>query len=275
MNTIDYTQLGAIGAKAAYQILERDYLKIAVSTKSQHWTIHETARTAYAEAVVKACLEQVREAVERQQVEEIARLTAELEEASRDWLNHKEEIQNTKNELAMFQKSYEAERNCSAERMAKIHAHEEEIRRLTARSAGQLLEITSLHHLLDEGDAEYAEVKADLERLQWRPVSMAPTAEDADATGNVETITPEGRMMLRKFSSWPWAAHEVTHWRPFCPPPAPTPEEAEQERFEKWALKNCKELTPLGDHDGANYKDIGSQVAFQIWQAARAVKEGE
>lgn len=61
MNTIDSTQLGTIGAHAAYQILEGDCLKMAVSKNSTHWTSDEPARTSYAQAVVRAYLKQVGE----------------------------------------------------------------------------------------------------------------------------------------------------------------------------------------------------------------------
>jgi hypothetical protein len=64
MNNINYTKLGAIGAEAAHDEqakIGRNIFHVCISDKSDAWTREESSRAAYAEAVVKAYLEQVGE----------------------------------------------------------------------------------------------------------------------------------------------------------------------------------------------------------------------
>jgi hypothetical protein len=103
------------------------------------------------------------------------------------------------------------------------------------RDAGQLSEITSLHHLLDEAGVELAKANAELERLRWRSVEVKPTTEDADWKG------------------------------PFCPPPAPTAEEVSRAKFNTWYDARCK--------DPSKHKTALREAMFDSWQAARASKE--
>ena len=143
-----------------------------------------------------------------------------------------EEIARLTDELASLQRSYEVERHCSGERMAKILELKRDVERVTAER----------------------------DRLSWRPVSVKPTKEDADLRGYVEGFFGDQKLTHVGIDSWPWTNPNLTYWRPFCPPPAHTPEEAERERFEKWwnSSENFSASKP---------------VAWHVWQAARAAKE--
>lgn len=239
-------QLGEIGAEAAYSVGNRAGWLMCVHDGIpgqligfSAWRGDAPARAAFARAV--------REAVEKERGEEIARLTA---------------------ELACLQKTYEAERNCSAERMAKIHAHEEEIRRLTARTVGQLSEITILHQLLDVEETKLATVTTERDRLLPRPMSTAPTEADADNDGRVLLLGDGNSATFAAIANW-GGVH--TSWRRWLPLNLAaygiqTAKQVERERFENaW-----REYCPT-DHFTVDEK----AAAWHMWQAARAVKEGE
>ena len=195
----------------------------------------------------------VREAVEKQQGEEIARLTA---------------------ELACLQKTYEAERNCSAERMAKIHAHEEEIRRLTARTVGQLSEITILHQLLDVEETKLATVTTERDRLLPRPMSTAPTEADANNDGRVLLLGDGNSATFASIANWGGVHSSWRRWLPLnlAAYGVQTAQEVERERFETWAVK---EGYTIQKSSPGFYRDTATIHGWKLWQAACAVKEGE
>jgi hypothetical protein len=173
----------------------------------------------------------------------------------------------------------------------------EEIARLTVRDAGKLSEITSLHHLLDEAGVELAEAEAEIERyttgygalivehsklqaklataekrlggLEWRPVSVKPTQEDADGDGlMIQVLFTNGYTQQQLFDSA--FSSGATHWRACCPPPAPTAEEVSRAEFEDTFPNMPKERTPSG-----MYAKDKFQAMWESWQAARAAKEME
>jgi hypothetical protein len=124
-------------------------------------------------------------------------------------------------------------------------------------------------------EQELEEKTARLAQLEWRPTSVKPTREDADRDGNIETVTPDGRVLIRRHDTWPWpinstTAHKVTHWRAVPPPPAPTAEEAERAKFETWAKSQAYNLhrQPSGV-----YTSDCTASAWVAWQAASASKE--
>lgn len=308
MNTIDYTKLGVIGAEAAYQAAKTAGKKsawlMAVHDGLEGTQIgfaafrgDEPARTAYAEAVVRAYLEQVGEGFpivgDCLQAMSTSPTTGQAIEAIRRLMlaAFARKMQAVEKELGE-----EVKEACAtvAKQCAEIGRLMVELGQAQAmvgvyKGYGEDIktQITplqqrnhELNELLAEAVAKLATVTAERDRMQWRPVSEKPTRQDADASGNVESITPKGRILLRMFSSWPWelnhtTAHEVTHWRPFCPPPAPSAEDAERERFEIWAATSSfghdLTRTPCRKH----YNSALTSEAWELWQAARAVKEGE
>jgi hypothetical protein len=126
--------------------------------------------------------------------------------------------------------------------------------------------------LMNKAESKLAAAEKRLAELEWRSMSVKPTRDDGDVNGNVEAITPEGRIMLRMFSSWPWdlnhtTAYKVTHWRPFALPKRPTAEEIERAEFEAAFPNLLKALTPSG-----MYASKKSQAMWESWQA-RASEE--
>ena len=113
--------------------------------------------------------------------------------------------------------------------------------------------------------AELAKRDERLAALEWRPVSVKPTREDADEGGKV--IWTNGTSYLEidwndidgMHPSWKW-------WRPFSPPPAPSPEEIERREFEAYYAE-ADPRTPQNPFE--------KEAAWKAWQAARAGKEGK
>jgi len=99
-------QLGEIGAKAAKQHVNSNLM--AVGETCWQWENHKSARTAFAAAV--------REAVEKEQTEEIARLTAELE-IFKKIRDSKLELQSKYDDLQVTMDSVTMNANWSIERM--------------------------------------------------------------------------------------------------------------------------------------------------------------
>jgi len=212
-------ELGEIGAKAGVQWYNKhgphgQTLLYLAEDGTGGYAKDADPRTAIARAV--------REAVEKEQAEEIAQLTAEL---------------------------------------STVNAERAETRVIRSE--------------MIKAQAELAKANAELERLRWRPVSVKPTEADADTYLQV-VVSYVGREMewggFYAIETWPWAGDDVACWRPFCPPPAPTAEEVERERFEKACAQYGLSFTR---DEGGNYRDSRTLVLFDVWQAARAAKEGE
>lgn len=96
-----------------------------------------------------------------------------------------------------------------------------------------------------------AKANAELERLRWRSLAVKPKPEDADANGHV-SVMGSGNAVQQWF--WNASFHgSFKFWRPCCPPPAPTAEEAGFKEF--WASSELRET-------------MWEEGAFVIWQAA-------
>lgn len=169
----------------------------------------------------------VREAVEKEQAEETARLTAERDLNQQHYHNAMDEL------------------------------------RTKRRTSHEL-------------QAELAKANAELERLRWRSVEVKPTQEDADPQGQVEIFLQAGTSSRFNIVNFPWNGWQVIWWRPFCPPPAPTAEEVERERFEAAYLENYPAGMPdLQLSEDGEYRTPSVRCGFKMWQAARAAKEVE
>lgn len=102
----------------------------------------------------------------------------------------------------------------------------------------------------DEVAKDYQE---SLAKLEWRPVSVKPTKEDADSDGYVCAFDTDGELSI-------WHYNEIfgrrfTHWRPASPPPQQV-----DAAFESWWGENPSILTCSKDE------------AFKIWKSAREAK---
>ncbi len=121
--------------------------------------------------------------------------------------------------------------------------------------------------------AENAKQAERLAALEWRPVSVKPTREDADKHGFVEVLwlgdDQTNCIDLYAVSMWPWGNDNVTHWRTVSPPPAPTAAETERAEFEQAAM--VKNLNVDRYPDGG-YMIPAVTMMWEGWQA-RAAKE--
>jgi len=289
-------ELGVIGAKEASNWLkERAHtFSMVVNDSSAWWGQDAPARTAFARAV--------REAVEKEQTEEIARLTAIIEQAiemvntpgttkdnlpqainakimQRDEFHDatlkrldvaKAEISRLKTEYESLLKVYKN----ADEGARNMHS---ELKRLQSASRMCTADMDALKDQLAKANAE-------LERLRWRSVEVKPTREDGDRDGKVTVIHKDGVMY-----EWHWnmAFHENHRaWRPFCPPPALSAEEVERERFEKayreeWERCEGQDSKWKFDprvftrDDQGRYIAQGVEPSWRMWKLARAAKEGE
>ena len=105
---------------------------------------------------------------------------------------------------------------------------------------------------------ELTAAQARLEQLEWRPVSVKPTKEDADAQGFVQVAKRSGITAHYRWQA-DLQAYEILHWRPAALPAIPDQSRVE---FEKWWSE--KYNGEVGAH----------QVeAWEIWKAARAKEE--
>lgn len=112
--------------------------------------------------------------------------------------------------------------------------------------------------------AELAKRDERLAALEWRPVSVNPTREDAD--GNRNVIGWNGFNACFQHVDWKFGSN-VTHWLRVSPPPAPTPEEIERREFEEM-IAAC---VPGGQ--SCDPQSVADNL--RAWKAARAAKEGK
>ena len=244
-------ELGRIGAKAAFDNRSFPSSYLCIDRGNAQWSKEQDGRNAYARAV--------REAVEKQRGEEIARL---IQSATKAW----EEADRAKSKIAELTQGIQDQQE-NADRLMELDATNRENCDRTHRA---LVE-SQLQHL--ETQKALATVTAERDRLQWRPVSVKPTREDADLNSNV--IATNGTQFAKfNFADFSHMSGHWTHWIAFSPPPTPTPEEVERERFEKWAQD--KPHLALNRGNGfTEYFSSTTQSAWIGWQAACAVKEGE
>lgn len=102
----------------------------------------------------------------------------------------------------------------------------------------------------DEVAKDYQERLA---QLEWRPVSVKPTKEDADSDGSVCVLDEAGELSIWRYDFN--FGRRVTHWRPASPPPQQVDAE-----FESWYKTNAIMLTCSKDE------------ALKIWKSARESK---
>ena len=233
-------ELGEIGAKAAFDNRSFPSSYLCIDRGNAQWSKEQDGRNAYARAV--------RETVEKQQGEEIARLTEDCKGLSIA-------LDSARERLVKAEKTAESKHGCWMQELAKVTALEKQLSEaLPWRESCEKWQAEC-----EKVDAQLATVTAERDRLQWKPVSVKPTKGDADSRGCI-TVTNGHYSWQQQWATGIGKA--VKGWRPFSPPPAPTPEDAERERFEVWYKEYKAVKSPKG-------------IAFDVWQAARAVKEGE
>lgn len=102
--------------------------------------------------------------------------------------------------------------------------------------------------------------------LEWRPVSVKPTREDADASGYVVAII-EGHYSMEQ---WDDVGRPFNYWRPAALPKQTTPEEKSRAEFEVIAMSGESERFGYEfELDGDNYADQETREAYRIFKAAR------
>lgn len=144
------------------------------------------------------------------------------------------------------------ERKIAANRLEMIQAFHEQIASKDERIDSQTAELANAKHW----NAKQAE---EIARLSWRPVSVKPTKEDADADGIVEIIEKGGKRRLIRWEVV-GASSQDSCWRPFSPPPAPTIQD-EMEAAYQASLKDT----------WMDVRQWNSKEAFEKgWYAGRA-----
>lgn len=96
--------------------------------------------------------------------------------------------------------------------------------------------------------------QARLDQLEWRPVSVKPTKEDANKFDYLEATDGE-HIYHFKYTNFP-IRPSWTHWRPFAPPTIPDQSRVE---FENWWKSNGVSGFP-------------EATAFDLWKAARGLE---
>ena len=111
--------------------------------------------------------------------------------------------------------------------------------------------ILALRRQRNELQSKLTAAQARLEQLEWRPVSVKPTKEDADIHGHVLICRKDGDTGFGSiYVAW---TPEVTHWRPAALPTIPDQSRVE---FEKWWKSN-------------GVSGFLEEAAFDLWNAAR------
>jgi hypothetical protein len=72
-------------------------------------------------------------------------------------------------------------------------------------------------------EREVASLRAELETLRWRDVSVRPMMVDADNEGYMTAIDQNGAMYVQDIRTWPDWIQGITHWRPAALPKLPDP----------------------------------------------------
>lgn len=109
-------------------------------------------------------------------------------------------------------------------------------------------------------EKQFEDAQARLAQLEWRPVSVKPTKEDADPFGNVQVCgITNGILQSHGLHSinYPFKDRN-THWRPAALPTIPDPSREEFERF----------FQERGD----GYMPKTQDALFDLWKAARRTK---
>ena len=120
--------------------------------------------------------------------------------------------------------------------------------------------------------AKLAATETRLGELEWRPVSVKPTLEDADANGNISILLNDGSLSYMAWNCEPCSA--IKFWRPAAISQASTTEEIERADFEEWAQDKPQFALNRVTGDFAEYFSSTTQGAWIAWKA-RAAKEGK
>ena len=227
MNKPDYKHLGEIGAKAV---------------------LNSIGSRDYNETFARAVIEEDR----RLRMEEVGEGMASVEDCG--------------NEYASAASIYPALKGIRAVRNLLLTVFEKQLEVEKAHTQHHInlqLEAESAHCQLE---AKLAAAKKRLGELEWKPVSVKPTREDADVNGWVVVLRKNGSTAHHK---WDWAfPFDVIQWCPTALPPAPTAEDIELAEFEKLAKSKNWNVEKL---DG-EFITPNTRMAFEAWQA-RAAKE--
>ncbi len=219
-------RLGTIGAEAAMLAMSaiRTSAYLSIHQTAAHCSEDLPARTAFARAVSEAVRAEDAALVQEKQ-SELATLRNERDAAVKDANTWERRYNEQTATLALTAKERDDART-------ELSKQAEEIARLAARVA----------------------------ELEWRPVSVRPTVNDADSLGYLYVHEKSG-VQCRCF----WHAvntNHHTHWRS-SPPPAPTTEETERAKFEAW-----------WNTYGAEHQ-LPKAGAFKLWQVIHSSKEGQ
>lgn len=139
----------------------------------------------------------------------------------------------------------------------------ESLLRTNAQLGKRVAELESqVNHLLNDqahyiaGDGEKADLEAKLyaaqyrlAQLEWRPVSVKPTKEDADEYGWIQVFKHDSQLGIHQYHN----LNNVAYWQPFAPPPKINTDRVE---FEKW-------------WKGYSFDTSEYNTAFAAWKAAR------
>lgn len=205
MKTIQ--ELAGIGAKAASEKLATlkgggSGLLLAISPNSSDWSNDQPAREAFAQAVIDAFLDGVGDVPSVDECREM--FDAEP--------SHKELQGLSVVRAAILTAVAKTTRNWQIAASARERMLEERVKELEAMNKRQRD---------DMAEARLAE-------LEWRPISVKPTKEDADARGMVIVMKDREIGTVGWQSDW---LNEAQMWRPAALPPVA---DKEREAFEAW-----------------------------------------
>lgn len=113
----------------------------------------------------------------------------------------------------------------------------------------------------DDLRVELAKRDERLAQLEWRPVSVQPTKEDA-CDSNLLVVTDGSNITMWMLETWHLLPKHLTHWRAAA---LPVVKDEERERFNAWYEARCA--------DPSQHKTQLREAMYDAWQAAR--KEGE
>jgi len=137
---------------------------------------------------------------------------------------------------------------------------------VAASSPGDLMHYIDTHPDIREGEVfadatlrllrERDDLKARVAKLEWRPVSVRPTAADSDGEGYLAATDGNEIRMILACEPPLWPPHGMTHWMPFVPPVAPSPV-----TFDDWWQSASEEERRV--------------AAQRDWESTRACKGGD
>jgi len=235
------------------------------------------------------------EAVEKQQGEEIARL---IQSATKAW----EEADRAKSKIAELTQGIQDQQE-NADRLTAELAAQELVTKNNRDVINSALDAVNApthhpdigaparkpmmpHERITALAAQLATVTAERDRLLPRLISTAPTEADANNDGRVLLLGDGNSATFAAIASWGDVHSSWRRWLPLnlADYGVQTAQEAERERFEKaYRIEGLREQPEgavfdngvLARAENGDYLHWATRSTFRIWQAARAVKEGE